>query len=319
MKAIRGHDFGGPEVLRLEEIATPEPGPGEVLVRVRAIGVNPVETYLRSGSNPNLPRPYTPGTDCAGEIEAVGEGIMALQPGDRVYTAATITGAYAEQTLCRESAVHLLPEAVSFEEGAALNIPYATAWRALHQRGQGRRGETVLIHGASGGVGLAATQIAHHMGLVVIGTAGTEQGRTLVARHGAHHVVDHTKDGYLDDIRALTNGAGPDLILEMLSNVNLGHDAQLIAPRGRIVVIGSRGTVVINPRDLMTREADVRGLMLFNATASELADIHAGLRDGMEKRYIQPVIGRTLPLADAAEAHKAVLAPGAFGKIVLKP
>lgn len=319
MKSIRVHQFGEPDVLRLEEVPTPRPGPGEVLVQVHAIGVNPVETYLRSGSNPNLALPYTPGMDAAGVIEAVGPEVTTLKPGDRVYTSGTLTGAYAEFALCVKARVHQLPAYLTFQQGAAINIPYATAHRALHHRARAQPGETVLIHGASGGVGIAAAQIARAAGLTIIGTAGTDSGRQLVADHGAHHVLDHHKPAYLAEALALTNGRGFDIILEMLANVNLGQDLPLLAKYGRVIVIGSRGKVEITPRDLMSRDADIRAMTLFNATDIELADIHTALGVGFANGTLRPVVGREIPLADAAKAHLAVMEPGAYGKIVLMP
>jgi NADPH2:quinone reductase len=317
MKAIRVHEFGAPEVLKLEEVPVPAPGMGQVLVKVRAAGVNPVETYQRSGSNPALPRPFTPGTDAAGIIEAVGDGVMHLNIGARVYTSGTISGAYAAFALCRADDVHPLPAGATFEQGAALNIPYSTAYRAIVQRAAARAGETVLVHGASGGVGIAAVQIARALGLTVIGTAGTENGRDLVRREGAHHCFDHNDPGCFDQIADATSGHGPDIIVEMLSNVNLARDMTAIAKRGRIVIIGCRGKIEINPRDLMTRDADILGLLLFNATPGELRSIHAALRAGIENKSLRPIIGRTFRLDHAAAAHVAVLEPGAFGKIIL--
>lgn len=319
MKAIRVHQFGGPEVLRLEEMATPKPGAGQILVRVHAVGVNPVETYQRSGSNPNLALPWTPGTDAAGVVEAVGRAPAAAQVGDRVYTSETLTGSYAEFTLCEEKHVHRLPANLSFPQGAAINIPYATAYRALFQRAKAQPGEAVLIHGASGGVGIAATQLARAAGLVIFGTAGTDAGRRLVKEQGAQHVLDHRDPGYLDQLMKLTGGRGVDIILEMLANVNLGKDLPLLATQGRVIVIGSRGNVEITPRELMKREADIRALMLFNATDTERKSIHAALAAGLENGTLCPIIGRELPLADAEKAQVAILEPGAYGKMVLKP
>ena len=303
----------------MEEIPVPSAGPGEILLKVEAIGVNPVETYQRSGSNPALSLPWTPGTDTAGVVEDVGPGVEGWEPGDRAYTSATVSGAYAMWTVAPATATHRLPDRLSAEQGAAIGIPYATAWRSLVQRAGAQAGECVLIHGASGGVGLAAVQIARSLGLRVIGTAGTPHGAELVRAQGADHVLDHTAAGYLDALPGLTEGAGPAIILEMLANVNLARDARIIAKRGRIIVIGSRGPIEINPRDLMMREADVRGLLLFNATADELDTIHAGLAEGLASGAFTPVVHRTFPLADAAGAHAAVLEPGASGKIVLLP
>jgi NADPH2:quinone reductase len=319
VKAIRVHEFGGPEVLRLEAVAPPTPGPSQVLVRLHAIGVNPVETYQRSGSNPAIKLPWTPGMDAAGVVEAVGSGVSRAKAGDRIYTSDTITGSYAEFALCQEKSVHRLPAKITFQQGAAINIPYATAYRALFHRARAQAGEVVLIHGASGGVGVAATQLGRAAGLTIIGTGGTDAGRKLIADQGAHQVLDHRSPGYLDQILQLTNGRGVDIILEMLSNVNLGKDLPLLAKYGRVIVIGSRGDAQITPRELMKREADIRGLMLFNATDDELASIHAALAAGLESGILCPVVGREMKLADAAKAHVAVLEPGAYGKIVLVP
>ena len=319
MKAIRVQQFGGPEVLQLEEVPTPVPGPGQVLVDVHSIGVNPVETYQRSGSNPHLARPYTPGMDAAGTIAAVGSGVTLLKEGDRVYTSDTLTGSYAEYALCEQTSVHPLPDNISFSQGAAINIPYATAYRALVHRAHVRAGETVLIHGASGGVGVAATQLARAFGLTVVGTAGTPAGLQLVREQGAHHVLNHREAGYLDQAMALTEGRGFGIILEMLANVNLAKDLPLLAKFGRVIVIGSRGKIEITPRDLMGRDADIRAMMLFNASPAELCEIHEAIGAGLENDTLCPVVGREFPLAQAAQAHVAVLEPGALGKIVLVP
>lgn len=319
MKAIRVHEFGGPEVLKLEDVAKPSPAKGEALIAVKAIGVNPVETYLRSGSNPKLARPYTPGLDAAGVIEAIGEGVTTVQVGDRVYTADSISGSYAEFMLCKAENVYRFPDNISFEQAAGLNIPYATAYRALFQKANALPGETVFVHGATGGVGTAAIQWCSMHGIRVIGTGGTEEGRKLAREQGADHVLDHRSPAYLEELTKLTNGRGPDVILEMLSNVNLSKDLGVLAPNGRIVIIGSRGKVEITPRDAMSREATIYGLMLFNASGTDLNSIHAAIYAGLKTGGLRPVVGRKFPLADSARAHEAVLAPGAYGKIVLIP
>jgi len=319
MKSIRVHEFGGPEVLDLEDVPKPKPARGQVLIRVQAVGVNPVDTYLRSGSNPKLQLPYIPGFDAVGTIESLGEGVSDFAIGDRVYTSETLTGAYAEFTVADRSAVHPLPENISFSQGAAVNIPYATAYRALFQRAKAHIGETVLIHGASGGVGIAAVQWAKAAGLQIIGTAGSDEGRVVVLNEGAHHVIDHRATGYLDQLMQLTNGRGVDVIVEMLSNVNLAKDLTVLAPRGRVVIVGSRGKIEINPRDAMTREADVLGLMLFLATSEELQEIHANIWRGLSEGYLRPIVGCEMPLAEASKAHAAIMEPGARGKIVLVP
>jgi NADPH2:quinone reductase len=320
MKAIRVREFGPPEVMRIEETPDPAPGPGQVLVRVRAAGVNPVETYIRSGAYARRPAlPYTPGHDAAGIVEAVGSGVTGVAAGDRVYTSETVTGAYAELALCDASRVHPLPASVSYAQGAAVGVPCATAWRALFQRTRTVPGETVLVHGASGGVGIAAVQIARAAGMRVFGTAGTAEGLALVLREGAHAAFDHRSAGYLEEAVAATGGRGFDVILEMLANVNLARDLKVLAMGGRVVVIGNRGTVEIDARDAMARDASVVGMSLFNMPDADRAVVHAALVAGLENGTLRPAIGRELPLSAAPESHVAVMSPGARGKIVLLP
>lgn len=324
MKAIRVHKTGGPEVLQLEEAPDPKAGPGQVVVRVRAAGVNPVDTYMRSGGYARMPAlPYIPGGDAAGVVEAAGEGVKRFKPGDRVYTAGgaggLLTGAYAERVACEASSVYPLPANVSFAQGAAVGVPYGTAYYGLFYKAHARPGETVLIHGASGGVGIAAVQLAAAHGMTVVGTAGSERGRKLVQEQGTHHVLDHSAPDYLDALMTLTDGRGPDVILEMLANVNLAKDLNVIARFGRIVVIGNRGTIEINPRMAMTKDAAILGLALWNASPQEVASIHAALGARLANGTLKPVVGQELPLREAPRAHTTVLEPGAYGKIVLLP
>ncbi|MCP4404132.1 MAG: NADPH:quinone reductase [bacterium] len=320
MKVVRIHEPGAPEVMRLEELSLSQPKAGQILVNIHAAGVNPVDTYIRAGAQGYAPKcPYTPGLDAAGVVEAVGNEVKALAVGDRVYCAGTVSGTYAEKALCAQHQVHPLPEGVSFAQGAAISVPYATAYRALFHRAQAKAGETVLIHGASGGVGLAAVQLALAAGIRVIGTAGTDEARRLVSEQGAQHVLDHHQPDHLEQALALTEGKGVDLILEMLANVNLGKDLPVLAKGGRVVVIGSRGEVQINPRDLMGRDAAVFGMALLNASAEEMASIHAALGAGLANGTLTPVVGKELPLAEAAQAHHLVIESSAYGKIVLIP
>src|SRR5436309_7189658 len=319
MKAIRVHGFGGPEVLRLEEVPTPQPGPGEVLVRMHAIGVNPVETYIRAGKYARLPAlPYTPGNDGAGVVEQIGDSVTEFRGGDRVYVAGSISGTYAEFALCKTEQVHSLPANVSFAQGSAMGTPYATAYRGLFQRADAKPGETVLVHGASGGVGTAAVQLARARGLRVFGTASTEEGRKLAREQGAHEVFDHRAPDHFMQIMNATGGRGVDVIVELLANVNLGNDLTILANGGRVAIIGSRGRVEINPRDAMQRDVDLRGMVLPNTPPADLASIHAALVAGLENGTLRPVIRKEIPLTEAAKAHGAVMEPGAVGKVVLR-
>ena len=320
MKAIRVNQFGGPEVFRLEEVPTPRPGPGEVLVRIHAIGVNPVETYIRAGTYARLPKlPYTPGNDGAGVIEQIGDSVTEFKPGHRVYTSGSVSGTYAEFVLCKTEQVHPLPANVSFAQGAAGGTPYATAYRGLFQRAEARPGETVLVHGASGGVGIAAVQLARSRGLRVFGTAGSDEGRKLAREQGAHEVFDHRTPDHFEQVINATGARGVDVIVELLANVNLGKDLTILAKGGRVAIIGSRGRVEIDPRDTMQRDVDLRGMVLPNASPADMVSIHGALVAGLENGTLRPVIGKEFPLGDAAQAHRAVMEAGALGKIVLRP
>jgi len=306
--------------MKLEEVEDPVAGASQVVVRINAVGVNPVDTYIRSGAYAaKPPLPYTPGSDAAGVVESVGEGVTRVRPGHSVYVAGTISGAYAQQALCDQSQVQRLPSHLTFEQGAAVGIPYATAYRALFHRAQARPGESVLVHGATGGVGIAAVQLARAAGLRIFATGGTDKGRKAVHEQGAHNVFDHHEADYLEQVKSLTGGNGVDVILEMLANVNLGKDLGVLAKRGRVVVVGSRGTIEINPRDAMSRDASIHGMTLMNVDEHDRASIHAALVAGLENGTLKPVVGKEMPLAEAARAHEAVLQPGAFGKIVLIP
>ena len=319
MKAIRVHQFGEADVLKLEDVPDPKPAAGQLVVNVKAVGVNPVDTYIRSGKYGPKEFPYTPGSDVAGVVESVGPDVKKCKPGDRVWVYRTASGAYASKALVDQANVYRLPDNLTFGQGAALGVPYFTAYRAMHLRGRATPGETILIHGATGGVGIAATQLARAHGMTVIGTGGSDAGRVLVLEQGAHHVLDHHDASYLEKLTDLTGGRGVDLILEMLANVNLGKDLTVLAKHGRVVVVGSRGPIEINPRDTMSRDADIRGMTMNNATPQELASIGAALSAGLENGTLRPVIDHELPLSEAPAAHREVLEGNSRGKMVLIP
>jgi NADPH:quinone reductase len=318
MKAVRVYKFGDPDVMKIEDVGDPKPSTGEVVVKIYAAGVNPVDAYIRSGVYAvKPPLPYTPGMDAAGVVESVGEGVKGFAAGDRVYVGGTVSGSYAEKALCKEFQVHRLPEKVSFSQGAAVGVPYGAAYRALFHRARAIPGEVVLVHGASGGVGTAAVQLAVAAGMHVIGTGGTDKGRQLVKGQGTDHVFDHHAPDYVSKIMALTDGRGVDVILEMLSNVNLGKDLGMLARNGRVVVIGSRGTVEIDPREVMRRDAAILGMVLMNANECETYSIHAALVAGLRCGTLSPIIGQEFPLSEAPQAHREIMASNAYGKIVL--
>jgi NADPH2:quinone reductase len=320
---IQVSEFGDAEVLQYGELPEPEPAAGQVRVRLHAVGVNPADTYIRSGTyaffTPELP--YTPGFDGAGVVDAVGAGVDAVGPGDRVFVGALGTpgwsGAYAELAVADAAGVHPLPSSLSYGQGAAVGVPCVTAWRALFQKAALQPGETVLIHGASGGVGLPATQLAADAGAVVVGTAGSAAGAEAVRGAGASHVLDHSAPGYLDALPDLTGGRGVSVVVEMLADVNLEQDLGALAVRGRVVVVGSRGKLEFTPRLTMLKEATVMGTALWHASEAESASALAAVAAKLRSGALRPVVGEELPLREAAAAHRRILEPGAHGKLIL--
>ncbi|CAM9327422.1 unnamed protein product [Phaeothamnion confervicola] len=319
-QAIVVEKTGGPEVLQLKDVTLPAPWEGTLLVKLHAAGVNPVDTYIRGALEGYAPPvlPYTPGIDGAGVVEAVGPGVKRLAVGDRVYVTGTFTGTYATKAICAEDRVQKLPENVSFAEGASLGIPMGTAYRAIVQKGHGRPGEKVLIHGASGQVGLSAVKMASDMGMAVFGTVGSSEGETLVRKAGAEKIYNHEAAGYAEEMTRDHPG-GFDMILEMLANVNLQRDLELLAKGGRVIVIGSRDDVTITPRLLMAKEASIIGILLLYVTPPEWVEIHAAITAGLKERRLVPVVDKELPLSEASKAHRDIInrPGGAKGNIVL--
>ncbi len=323
MKAIRVHEFGGAEKLLVEDVPEPKAGAGEVVIQIKAAGVNPVETYMRAGAYPTLPKlPWTPGNDGSGIVHSIGSGVKSVKAGDRVYVAGSSTGTYAEYCLSNETQVHRLPEHVSFQQGAAIGIPYGTAYRGLMQRAKALANEIVFVNGASGAVGLAAIQLARAYGMVVIGTAGSEEGLALVKKNGAHHAFNHSAEDLAEQVGKIAEERGkqgPDVILEMLTNVNLAKDMKMLGRHGRIVTIGNRGTVEINARDIMAKDGAILGMSLPYASDAEKAAIYSALGAALEFNIAKPVVSREYPLQQASQAHKEIMEKSTHGKIVLLP
>jgi NADPH:quinone reductase len=320
MKAIQVHTFGEPEVMQLLETDVPEPADEDVLVRVEAIGVNPVDTYIRAGGYPLLPQlPFVPGKDVGGEIVKVGAAVKKWKEGDRVYSAGTLTGGYAEYTVCNQSQVFSLPDNMDFAQGAAIGIPGAAAWRALFTRARAVQGESLLVHGASGSVGMIAIQLAVSAGLEVHGTAGTDQGLVKIRKAGAKKAYNHHSPDYLKEIGEELGDRGYDIILEMLANENLVNDLSLLGIRGRVVIIGSRGEITIDPRATMAKETEILGMSLFNSSEEQMNEAQVGLYRQMTAGRLVPEIAMTLPLVDAPLAHRRILESGNCGKIILLP
>lgn len=319
MKVIEVKEFGGPDVMELVEKPLLQPDAEEVVVKVEAIGVNPVETYIRAGTYPRLPNlPYTPGGNISGTVQSCGPNVSEWQRGDRVYSAATLSGGYGEMAICATDQIFRLPANMSFAQGAAIGVPAATAWRGLFIRGRAKAGERLLIHGASGSVGQAAVQLAKDAGMVVCGTAGNAQGCSLVEELGAK-AFNHNDKNYEVELQRATSGQGFDLILEMLANKNLENDLNLLSPRGRVIVIGSRGRIEIDPRLTMGKETEIKGLAVFNATPEETVETHTALYSAMERGVLVPTVSQEMALLDAPLSHQLVMNDGKCGKIVLIP
>ncbi|MDX9917106.1 MAG: NADPH:quinone reductase [Gudongella sp.] len=323
MKAIVMSSFGDPEVLQIKEINEPIPGVNEVRVRLHAAGVNPNEAYIRSGNYsfgvPDLP--FTPGFDGAGVVDAVGEGVTHVKVGDRVFVAAMLakknTGTYAQKVVCEADAVHLLADNVSFEQGASLGIPAMAAYRALFHRAKLKASEVVLIHGASGGVGTLAVQMAKAIGAVVIGTASSDEGKAMVKDAGADFATDHLREDNFDEILKITDGKGPDVIIEFLANHNLENDMKIISQYGRIVIVGNRGSIEITPRHAMGKEADILGMALWNAPPKEYKESLYGISAFLKSGVVVPIVGDKFKLEEAYKTHELILTKKGHGKMVL--
>lgn len=321
MQAILIDHFGGPEVLQLKTLPDPVlEQDTEVLVEIRAAGINPVDTYIRAGTYGRLPPlPYTPGLDGAGVVVAVGPAVTDLAVGDRVYGGWPLTGTYAQVARYDRPWVYPLPPQLSFAQGACLFVPYSTAYRALFEKAQVQPGDWLLIHGATGAVGLAAVQLALQAGVRVMATGGTAAGRQLLVQQGDVLVFDHHSPTYLEAIRAASEGEGVRAIVDMLADQNLGVDLTLLAPAGRVVVVGSRGPVTVNPRDILSQESQITGVNLFSTPADRLHGLQNALYAGVTRGALQPVVRQELPLAQACQVHQRILAPGALGNWVLVP
>ncbi len=317
MKAMQIQEYGPASALALTEAPQPTPAADQVLVKVGAAGVNPVDTYIRSGTNNYTANfPHTPGSDGAGTITAIGSDVTEFAVGQRVYFSRNLSGSSAEYCVCATTHTYPLAGALSFEEGACVGIPYTTAHRALFGRANAKTGDKVLVHGATGAVGIATVQLALAAGMDVVASAGTEDGAKLLREQGVETVIMHNEADHLAPFQSLPTGF--DVIIEMLANHNLDQDLKALTFGGRVAVVGNRGTVEINPRDLMARDAAVFGVALANVKPAELALIAKALKPLFEKGVLKPVIRRTYELTELAQAHEDVLKSGALGNLVVR-
>lgn len=322
MKAVQIDEFGGPEVLKVNTIEEPVAGKNEVKVKVYATGLNPNESYTITGTyGTNIPElPYLPGFDAAGIVEELGSEVKDFKVGDRVWIAGfkakRNTGTYAEKTVIDENHLHPLPDNLSMNEGAGLGIPVFTAYRALFQRAKITAEDTILIHGASGAVGSFAVQMAKTIGAKVIGTSSTEKGRQEIKDIGADEAINHITGNNQDELLKLTDGKGPDVILEMLANVNLEIDTQVIADAGRVVVVGSRGKIEIDPRNLMGTEALVTAVNVGKMPKKDKEEALTDILNFLKKEKIKPLIGKKFSLEEATAAHQYMIEDSGNGRTI---
>lgn len=323
MQAIRYHEYGGSDVLTIEDVPEPSPDRDEVKIDVHAAGVNPIDTYIREGDvSPAGGLPHILGADVAGIVVEAGAATEYFQPGDRVFATGlglSSTGSYAEYVTVPEKQPAELPDPISFAEGAGAAMVFATAWRSLVIRGGLSVGDTCLVHGGSGGVGHAAVQIARHAGATVVTTARGGQPTDMVRSLGANVVVDYRDENLLSSIQAATSGSTFDVILESHADSNLEADLEILARGGHIIIIGEDDVVCLPPEVLMTAkvtDADLRFMSIMASPEAQrtiLQQVAPLLADGT----FEVKIAETYPLAEAADAHEDLMNGGTLGKRVL--
>jgi NADPH2:quinone reductase len=323
MKAIVFTQTGGPEVLALADVPKPDVRPGMVLINVHAIGVNFADIRFRQGMYVVKPKlPDTPGMEAAGIVEAVGDGVTGVRPGARV--AAFTVKSYAEYCQAPESMIVPLPDAVSFEQGAAFPIQVLTAYHMLHTADSTGPGRVVLVHSAAGGVGLAAVQLAKAAGARVFGTVSSDAKAALVRELGADAVINYATGKFADEVLRLTDGRGADLILDAVGKPTFEEGLRCLAPFGHLILYGRAGgpTDPLNVATLSPKSQKVSGFMVPTVTRNfpdktrESAErCFALMREGRLRLHI----GKTFPLAAAADAHRHLESRQSTGKLILIP
>lgn len=321
MKAMRAHQFGGPEQLRFEDAPDPQAQAGQVQIRVRAAGINPADLVRLSGRLQPLTLPYIPGTDVCGEVEAVGAGVTHVKKGDRVFGRA-VTGGYAEKTCLAASEAIPLPASLSFTEGAAIPIPFYTAYRALHHKAALKAGETVLISAGGGGVGVAAIQLAKLAGARVFTTVGSAEKAARTRELGAGVAINYKEQDFAAEVQKLTDGKGVDVIIENVASDNLAKDLPILARDGRIVLIGTGtgkgpdGHFAI--MYALMKDANLLGMSLVNA-GPVIPEMATALTNLFAAGKLKAIVSKTYPLPEAQQALADLVAGRVFGKLALTP
>jgi NADPH:quinone reductase len=322
MKAIRVHAPGGPEAMRLEEMARPEPKAGEALVRIEAAGVNFIDVYMRTGQY-KAALPITLGQEAAGTVEAVGPGVSEVAPGDRV-AYCSVPGAYAEYASVPVGRLVALPDGVTARQGAAAMLQGMTAHYLTHGTYPLNGGETCLVHAAAGGVGLFLCQIAKKRGARVIGTVSTEEKAARARKAGADEVILYTRTDFLAEVKRLTGGRGVQVVYESVGKATFDKSLGCLAPRGFLVLFGqSSGPVApVDPQVLnqkgslyLTRPT----LVHYIASREELLERAGAVLQWIAEGSLEVTIDRELPLEEAPEAHRLLESRQTFGKLLLLP
>ncbi|KAK8805845.1 hypothetical protein WA158_002501 [Blastocystis sp. Blastoise] len=318
-KAIRVLKYGGPDVMKVCELPKLIPKNGQIRLKIATAGVNPVDTYMREGwHSASKPCPYTPGLDCAGIVAEVGEGVKQFQVGDRVCSVGSVTGTYAEEGLFTEDQLYHIPSNITMREAAAIGTSYFTAYFA-YLRLNPQPGEWVFIHGGTGGVGTALIQICYHHKCKVVTSTSNPDNVDKLLKLGANQVVFHNEEGYMDKVKTITK-SGPTHIFEMLANKNLSSDLKILGKGGKVAIIGNRGEVTMNPRDLMVADGQIYGIMLFNANPETKARMAGDVFHLLSNDILKPIVGHVYSLEDAPLAHEDVIQHkgGAWGRIILE-
>jgi putative PIG3 family NAD(P)H quinone oxidoreductase len=325
MRAILIREPGGPEVLELRDVPTPEPSRGEVRVRVRGTAVNRADLLQRMGmypAPPGSPRDI-PGLEIAGEVDAVGEGVTELARGDRVFGILG-GGGYAEYAVVHARTLARIPDRMTFTDAAAVPEAFLTAWDAMVDQARLAAGDTVLVHAAASGVGTAALQIAKTLGARAIGTVRTESKVAQLRSLGQGEPIVVEGGSFADAVLARTNNRGVDVVLDLVGGSYVAQDVRCVAPRGRIVVVGlMAGTRTdVDLALLMTKRVEMRGTTLRARPLEEKIVAASTLDRRLAALFasgaLRPIVDRVLPLASAAEAHRVVSSNETFGKVVLE-
>jgi len=331
MKAAFLEQTGGPEVIQYGDLPRPTPQQGEVLVRVAAIAVNPIDTYIRSGAvKMPLPKPFIPGCDLAGRVEAVGPGVKRYKPGDRVWGSNQgllgRQGTFAEYACVQEEWLYPTPPGVADADAAAAALTGITAHLGLFRCAQLQAGENVFVNGGTGGVGSMVVQLAKAVAARVITTVGTEEKAALCRRWGADLVLNYKTDDVPARVREFTSGQGVNVWYETQREPDFARTVDLMARRGRMIVIAGRQAQPVFPvGPFYTRDLSLHGFAIFNASPDEQRACADDINRWLQQKKLRPVIGRTFPLAEAAAAHRlqeesSSQKSGALtGKIVLHP